>query len=73
MPVTCNCTCILFGIYLLVMPFCLVAPQWKGNQPPPAKLTIDIKGNGTILCDAIGDRLPTFVWYKNGDRIISST
>ncbi|KAL9959377.1 hypothetical protein ACROYT_G032696 [Oculina patagonica] len=50
-----------------------VAPHWRGKQPPPDKQIIDIQGNGTLLCDAIGDPAPSFLWYKDGKRLTSST
>ena len=51
----------------------IVPPKWKDSKPPPEKLEIDIGGNSTLVCDAVGDPAPTFTWYKDGNRIISST
>jgi len=50
----------------------IVAPKWKDSKPPPKKLQIDIRGNGTLLCDAVGDPEPAFTWYQNGKQIFSS-
>ncbi|KAL9967620.1 hypothetical protein ACROYT_G025890 [Oculina patagonica] len=32
-----------------------VPPRWTGDTPPPAKKTIDIQGNGTLLCNVVAD------------------
>lgn len=50
-----------------------VPPKWKDSKPPPEKQEIDIQGNGTLLCDAVGDPAPAFTWFKDGARIVSST
>ncbi|XP_022810032.1 fibronectin type III domain-containing protein-like [Stylophora pistillata] len=48
-----------------------VAPRWH-NKAPDSKLEVDIQGNGSLLCDVYADPVPSFKWYKDGKRILSS-
>jgi len=50
-----------------------VPPRWKADIPPPKKKSIDIQGKGTLLCNAVADPVPSYSWYKDGTRIVSST
>lgn len=47
------------------------APRWR-LKAPAEKLEVDIQGNGTLLCDVYADPVPSFSWYKDGTRIVSS-
>lgn len=48
-----------------------VAPRWR-IKAPTWKLEVDIQGNGSLLCDVYADPVPSFKWYKDGKRILSS-
>lgn len=50
-----------------------VSPKWTSGSPPKDKKQIGKNGNGTLTCDVKADPPPSFSWYFDGKRILSST
>ncbi|XP_068759030.1 fibronectin type III domain-containing protein-like [Montipora capricornis] len=49
-----------------------VIPKWK-TGPPKSKVDVRIHGSETLTCDAVADPAPTYSWYRDGNKITTST